>query len=67
MFEELERCFEERKLRKTRPDFIKSKKSIESARACLEEAELDLKSGALRSADMWMKNMRKKENFHSTL
>ncbi|MEM4195063.1 MAG: HEPN domain-containing protein [Candidatus Anstonellales archaeon] len=50
MFEELERCFEERKLRKTRPDFIKSKKSIESARACLEEAELDLKSGALRSA-----------------
>ncbi len=49
MLEEVERCFEERKLRKTRPDFIKSKKSLESAEACLKEAEINLKNRALIS------------------
>jgi uncharacterized protein (UPF0332 family) len=49
MPEDVEGCFKERKLRKIRPDFIKSKKSLESAEVCLKEAEINLKNRALMS------------------
>lgn len=41
----LERCFEERKLRQAKPDILKAKKSLETAREKLAEAEELAKAG----------------------
>lgn len=46
----LEECYEKGLLRKTQPSFQKALRSLDSARAWLEEGEVTLRAGAVRSA-----------------